>query len=408
MTTAKPLRVGMVGYAFMGAAHSHAWRTAPRFFDLPLDPQLTALCGRNDDGVRAAAGKLGWGSVETDWRRLLERDDIDLIDICTPGNTHAEIAIAALEAGKHVLCEKPLANSVAEAERMTEAAQAAAQRGVFSMCGFSYRRTPALALAKRMVEEGRLGNIRHVRAQYLQDWLSDENAPMTWRLDKSKSGSGSLGDIGAHSIDTAQWVTGQQITGVSALLETFVHERPLAGDFVGLGGHGDVGADAPRGTVTVDDTAIFTARFSGDGFDGGATSAGAVGVFEATRFALGRKNAMRLEVNGTKASLAFDFEEMNVLSFYDAAESPDAGFRRIFVTEPEHPYAGNWWPTGHGLGYEHGFTHQVVDLVTAIGAGEQPSPSFADALQVQKVLAAVEGSAAESSRWQKVSEGPSR
>ncbi|MEV8148425.1 Gfo/Idh/MocA family oxidoreductase [Arthrobacter sp. NPDC080073] len=397
MTTAKPLRVGMVGYAFMGAAHSHAWRTAPRFFDLPLDPQLTALCGRNDDGVRAAAGKLGWGSVETDWRRLLERDDIDLIDICTPGNTHAEIAIAALDAGKHVLCEKPLANSVAEAERMTEAAQAAALRGVLSMCGFSYRRTPALALAKRMVEEGRLGNIRHVRAQYLQDWLSDENAPMTWRLDKSKSGSGSLGDIGAHSIDAAQWVTGQKITGVSALLETFVHERPLAGDLVGLGGHGDVRADAPRGTVTVDDAAIFTARF-----DGGATSAGAVGVFEATRFALGRKNAMRLEVNGTKASLAFDFEEMNVLSFYDAAESPDAGFRRIFVTEPEHPYVGHWWPTGHGLGYEHGFTHQVVDLVTAIGAGEQPSPSFADALQVQKVLAAVEASAAESSRWQKV------
>ncbi|WAH95279.1 Gfo/Idh/MocA family protein [Arthrobacter sp. MMS18-M83] len=397
MTTAKPLRVGMVGYSFMGAAHSHAWRTAPRFFDLPLDPQLTALSGRNDDGVRAAARKLGWGSVETDWRRLLERDDIDLIDICTPGNTHAEIAIAALEAGKHVLCEKPLANSVAEAERMTEAAQAAAERGVLSMCGFSYRRTPALALAKRMVEQGRLGTIRHVRAQYLQDWLSDENAPMTWRLDKSKSGSGSLGDIGAHSIDAAQWVTGQQITGVSALLETFVHERPLGGDLVGLGGHGDVGADAPRGRVTVDDAAIFSARF-----DGGATSPGAVGVFEATRFALGRKNAMRLEVNGTKASLAFDFEEMNVLSFYDAAESPDAGFRRIFVTEPEHPYAGNWWPTGHGLGYEHGFTHQVVDLVTAIGAGEQPSPSFADALQVQKVLAAVEGSAAESSRWQKV------
>jgi len=405
VTTAKPLRVGMVGYAFMGAAHSHAWRTAPRFFDLPLDPQLTALCGRNDDGVRAAAAKLGWGSVETDWRHLIERDDIDLIDICTPGNTHAEIAIAALEAGKHVLCEKPLANSVAEAERMTEAARAAAERGVFSMCGFSYRRTPALALARRMVEEGRLGTVRHVRAQYLQDWLSDENAPMTWRLDKSKSGSGSLGDIGAHSIDAAQWVTGQKITGVSALLETFVHERPLAGDLVGLGGHGDVGADAPRGTVTVDDAAIFSARFSGDGFDGDGNSAGAVGVFEATRFALGRKNAMRLEVNGTLGSLAFDFEDMNVLSFYDAAESPDAGFRRIFVTEPEHPYVGNWWPTGHGLGYEHGFTHQVVDLVTAIAAGTQPSPSFADALQVQKVLAAVEASAAESSLWQKVEEG---
>ncbi|MHA7288801.1 Gfo/Idh/MocA family protein [Arthrobacter sp. MDT3-24] len=392
MTSAKPLRVGMVGYAFMGAAHSHAWRTAPRFFDLPLEPQLTAVAGRNEDGVRAAADKLGWNSAETDWRRLIERDDIDLIDICTPGDTHAEIAIAALEAGKHVLCEKPLANSVEEAERMTVAAEAAAKRGVFSLCGFSYRRTPALALARRFVEQGRLGTIRHVRAQYLQDWLSDENAPMTWRLDKSKSGSGSLGDIGAHSIDAAQWITGQKITGVSALLETFVAERPLAGALVGLGGHGDSGNDAPRGYVMVDDAAIFSARFDG----------GPIGVFEATRYALGRKNAMRLELNGTKGSLAFDFEEMNVLSVYDAAESPDAGFRRIFVTEPEHPYVGNWWPTGHGLGYEHGFTHQVVDLVTAIAENRQPEPSFADALQVQQVLAAVEDSAANSSQWQKV------
>ncbi|HKS00801.1 MAG TPA: Gfo/Idh/MocA family oxidoreductase [Arthrobacter sp.] len=402
MTTAKPLRVGMVGYAFMGAAHSHAWRTAPRFFDLPLEPQLTAVAGRNADGVRAAAGKLGWESTETDWRRLIERDDIDLIDICTPGDTHTEIAIAALEAGKHVLCEKPLANSVEDAERMTVVAEAAAKRGVFAMCGFSYRRTPALALAKRMVDEGRLGTIRHVRAQYLQDWLSDENAPMTWRLDKSKSGSGSLGDIGAHSIDAAQWITGQKITGVSALLETFVPERPLAGNLVGLGGHGDVGKDAPRGAVTVDDAAIFSARFEDAKSDGGAAAAAAVGVFEATRYALGRKNAMRLELNGTKASLAFDFEDMNALSFYDAAESPHAGFRRIFVTEPEHPYVGNWWPTGHGLGYEHGFTHQVVDLVTAIAQGTQPEPSFADALQVQRVLAAVEASAANASQWQKV------
>jgi predicted dehydrogenase len=402
MTDRKPLRVGMVGYAFMGAAHSHAWRTAPRFFDLPLQPQLTAVAGRNADGVRAAAAKLGWESTETDWRRLIERDDIDLIDICTPGDTHTEIAIAALEAGKHVLCEKPLANSVEDAERMTVVAEAAAKRGVLAMCGFSYRRTPALTLAKRMVDEGRLGTIRHVRAQYLQDWLSDENAPMTWRLDRSKSGSGSLGDIGAHSIDAAQWITGLKISGVSALLETFVPERPLAGDLVGLGGHGDVGKDAPRGAVTVDDAAIFSARFEDAKSDGGTAGAGAVGVFEATRYALGRKNAMRLELNGTKASLAFDFEDMNALSFYDAAESPHAGFRRIFVTEPEHPYVGNWWPTGHGLGYEHGFTHQVVDLVTAIAQGTQPEPSFADALQVQRVLAAVEASAANASQWQKV------
>jgi predicted dehydrogenase len=244
-----------------------------------------------------------------------------------------------------------------------------------------------------MVEEGRLGTIRHVRAQYLQDWLSDENAPMTWRLDKAKSGSGSLGDIGAHLIDTAQWLTGQKITGVSALLETFVPERPLAGSLVGLGGQGDTGGDAPRGAVTVDDAAIFSARFDG----------GPIGVFEATRYALGRKNAMRLELNGTKASLAFDFEDMNVLSFYDAADSPDAGFRRILVTEPEHPYVGKWWPTGHGLGYEHGFTHQVVDLVNALAQQRQPEPSFADALQVQQVLAAVESSAANSSHWQGLS-----
>jgi predicted dehydrogenase len=401
MTTAKPLRVGMVGYAFMGAAHSHAWRTAPRFFDLPLQPHLTAVAGRNAAGVRAAADKMGWESAETDWRALIERDDIDLIDICTPGNTHAEIAIAALDAGKHVLCEKPLANSVEEAERMAAAADAAAARGVYSMCGFSYRRTPALALAKRMVDAGRLGQIRHVRAQYLQDWLSDADAPLTWRLDKSKSGSGSLGDIGAHSIDAAQWITGRNITGVSALLETFVKERPVAGDFVGLGGNGATGEDVERGPVTVDDAAIFSARFEGGTAEDGS-SAGPIGVFEATRFALGRKNAMRLELNGTKGSLAFDFEDMNSLSVYDAADGADAGFRKILVTEPEHPYTGNWWPTGHGLGYEHVFTHQVVDLLTAIAANRPPTPSFADALQVQKVLAAVEASAEADSRWQKV------
>jgi predicted dehydrogenase len=377
----------MVGYAFMGAAHSHAWRTAPRFFDLPLATQMTAVAGRDPERVAAAAAKLGWDSTETSWRALIERDDIDLIDICVPGNLHAEIAIAALEAGKHVLCEKPLANSVEEAERMTAAAEAAEANGAFAMCGFSYRRTPALSLAKRLVESGALGSIRHVRAQYLQDWLTDEDAPLTWRLDKEKSGSGSLGDIGAHIIDAAQWISGSNVTGVSALMETFVKERPVGGEFVGLGGHG--GTDGPRGPVTVDDAAMFTARFED----------GAVGVFEATRFALGRKNAMRLELNGSKGALAFDFEDMNSLWFYDAADEPNAGFRRIQVTEPEHPYTGNWWPVGHGLGYEHAFTHQVVDLVGAIAAGERPTPSFADALQVQRVLAAVETSAGDESRW---------
>jgi predicted dehydrogenase len=258
------------------------------------------------------------------------------------------------------------------------------------MCGFTYRRTPALALARQLVEAGRIGPVRQVRAQYLQDWLHDPDAPMTWRLDKSKSGSGALGDLGAHLVDTTQWLTGQSITGVSAILETFVKSRPLSGERSGLGGHGDVSADVPRGEVTVDDAALFTARFSD----------GAIGTFEATRFALGRKNALRIEINGTDGSLAFDFEENNVLQFFDGTQPiEEQGFRRILVTEPEHPYVNAWWPPGHGLGYEHGFTHQVVDLVNAIAENRQPTPSFDDGLRVQRVLGAVEDSAARTSAW---------
>jgi len=388
--TPNVLRVGMVGYAFMGAVHAHAWRNAHRFFDLPLTPELTAIAGRNKEAVNAAAERLGFASAETDWHALVERDDIDLIDICTPGDSHAVIAVAALEAGKHVLCEKPLANTVEEAEQMAAAARAAAARGAWAMCGFTYRRTPALALARRLVEAGRIGTVWQVRAQYLQDWLHDPDAPMTWRLDKAKSGSGALGDLGAHLVDTTQWLTGQAITGVSAILETFVTSRPLSGERAGLGGHGDTGADAPRGEVTVDDAALFTARFAD----------GAIGTFEATRFALGRKNALRVEINGTAGSIAFDFEENNVLQFFDGTEPvEEQGFRRILVTEPEHPYVSAWWPPGHGLGYEHGFTHQVVDLVNAIAENRQPEPSFDDGLQVQRVLGAVEDSAANDSAW---------
>jgi predicted dehydrogenase len=383
------LGVGLIGYAFMGAAHSQAWRTAPHFFDLPLRPQLTVLAGRDAVRVADAAERLGWSSVETDWRRVLERDDVDLVDVCTPGDTHAEIAIAALAAGKHVLCEKPLANTVAEAEAMAEAAARAATRGVRSMVGFTYRRVPAIGLARELVAQGRLGEIRHVRAQYLQDWIADPTAPMSWRLQKERAGSGALGDIGAHIVDLTQHITGQRLTGVSALLETFVKERPLPaseGSLSGVAGQG-------TGRVTVDDAAVFLGRFDG----------GALATFEATRFALGRKNAIRIEVNGSRGSLAFDFEDMNVLHFYDGDEpAATAGFRRIVVTEPEHPYVGAWWPAGHGLGYEHGFTHQVVDLVTAIAKGEDPTPSFADGLQVQRVLDAVERSAAARSVWTEI------
>ena len=375
------LGVGMVGYAFMGAAHSQGWRTAPRFFDLPLRPDLAVLCGRDKERATAAADKLGWRSVETDWRALLTRDDVQLVDVCSPGDTHAEIAIAALEAGRHVLCEKPLANTVDEARAMVAAAARAASRGVRSMVGYSYRRVPAVALARRLVEQGRIGEIRHVRASYQQDWIVDPQFPLVWRLQKDAAGSGALGDIGAHIVDMAQYLTGDLLTGVSALTETFVRERPLpSGD--GLG------------SVDVDDAALFLGRFAG----------GAVASFEASRFATGRKNALRIELNGSRGSLAFDQERMNELEFYSEEEDPDTrGFRRILVTEPTHPYVGAWWPPGHGLGYEHSFTHQAVDLVRDIAEGRDPVPSFADGLRVQLVLDAVEKSAASGS-WHTVPE----
>ena len=388
-SAARELGIGLIGYAFMGKAHSHAWRTAPSFFELPLAPRLRALAGRNSEAARAVAEKFGWKHVETDWRALVARDDVDVVDVCTPGDTHAEIAVAALEAGKHVLCEKPLANSVAEAEAMAEAAKAARARGVRSMVGFTYRRVPAIKLARSLVADGRLGEVRHVRAQYLQDWLIDPQAPLSWRLDKTRAGSGALGDIGAHIIDLTQYITGERIVGVSAIMETFVKERPVAASFDGLAGTAGEGT----GPVTVDDAAIFLGRFSG----------GALATFEATRFATGRKNAIRIEINGTDGSLAFDFEDMNVLHLLQNSDGAEAaGFRRILVTEPEHPYIAAWWPPGHVLGYEHGFTHQAVDLVTAIAEGRDPEPSFADGLKVQRVLAAVEESAAKDSVWSAV------
>ncbi|MEW2563903.1 Gfo/Idh/MocA family protein [Streptomyces griseorubiginosus] len=380
--TALPtLGVGMVGYAFMGAAHSQGWRTAGHAFDLPLRPVLAAIAGRDAQRVRAAADKHGWAATETDWRALITRDDVHLVDICTPGDSHAEIAIAALEAGKHVLCEKPLANSVVEAEAMVAAAEAARSRGQLAMVGFNYRRVPALTFARRLIADGRLGTLRHVRVSYLQDWLVDPDFPLTWRLQREHAGSGALGDLGAHIVDLAQFLAGEVLVGVSAQMETFVRERPrLDGASSGLTASGG----AARGPVTVDDAAVFTGRLA----------SGALATFEATRMATGRKNALRLEINGESGSLAFDLERLNELSFHDHREPAEtAGFRRILVTEPDHPYLDAWWPPGHGLGYEHTFVHQARDLVHAIASGAAPSPSFADGLQVQRVLAAVEESA---------------
>ncbi|OEV04155.1 Gfo/Idh/MocA family protein [Streptomyces oceani] len=376
-TSTPTLGVGMVGYAFMGAAHSQGWRTAGRVFDLPLRPRMAALCGRDPDNVREAAERLGWSATETDWRALIERDDVQLVDICTPGASHAEIAIAALRAGKHVLCEKPLANSVAEAEAMVAAAQDAAASGQRAMVGFNYRRTPALALAQRMRAQGRLGELRHVRVSYLQDWLVDPEFPLAWRLRREVAGSGALGDLGAHAVDLAQYLAGEDLEGVSARTETFVRERPLPGDTTGA-----------YGPVTVDDAALFHGRFG----------SGALASFEVSRCAAGRRNALRVELNGTRGSVSFDLERLNELHFHDHTTEPgEAGFRRIHVTEDSHPYLAAWWPPGHGLGYEHTFVHQVRDLVHAVAEGTEPRPSFADGLGVQRVLAAVEESATKNS-----------
>ncbi len=371
MSTMDELGVGMVGHAFMGAAHSQAWRVVNRFFDLPLRARMTAVCGRDEQRARAAAQRFGWDSHETDWRALIARDDIHIIDICTPGDSHAEIAIAALRAGKHVLCEKPLANTVVQAEAMAEAAQAAHAQGVRAMCGFTYRRVPAVALMAKMIADGRVGRVHNVRAVYLQDWLVDPSTPMSWRLNAEQAGLGALGDIGSHIVDMVQYVTGDRVSAVGGLTETFVHKRPDASGGVGQ--------------VTVDDAAIFVARLA----------SGALATFEATRFATGRKNGLRVEVNGSAGAIAFDLERLNELSFYDNTRpAAERGFTQILVTEAEHPYIAAWWPPGHLIGYEHAFTHQARDFLEAIATGSDPTPSFADALGVQLVLDAVVRSAA--------------
>jgi predicted dehydrogenase len=365
----RPLGVAMIGYAFMGKAHSNAWRNVASFFDVPAFEQRV-LVGRDAGQVAAAAAKYGWAESATEWRSVLERDDVDIVDICAPGWMHAEIAIAALAAGKHVLVEKPLANTLAEAEAMTAAAQAARGKGVQSMVGFNYRRVPALALARQLIAEGRLGSVRHVRAAYLQDWLADETAPMTWRLNKDKAGSGALGDIASHAIDQVLFLLGDSVTEVSGRLHTFVGSRP--------------GAAGPE-EVTVDDAAWATLSLA----------SGAIASVEVSRVATGQKNSLKLEIYGEKGTILFDLENLNELGFLDAtAPVREQGFRRILVNEPDHPYLDAWWPQGHIIGWEHTFTHEIRDFLAAINAGQAPSPSFEDGLNVQRILNAVEESAA--------------
>ena len=383
---AKTLNIGMIGYKFMGKAHSNAYRQVGRFFpDLEVKPVMKALCGRDEAGVRKAAETFGWEGHETDWRRLIARADIDIIDIGAPGNMHAEIAVAAAEAGKHVFCEKPLGNTSAEAKRMLDAVEKA---GVKHLIFFNYRANPAVSFAKQLIDEGYIGKIYHWRALFLQDWIVDPDFPLVWRLKKDTAGSGSHGDLLAHCLDTARYLVGE-ISEVSGLMETFIKERPeLAESDDRLGGK----ASDVMGVVDVDDASLALARFAN----------GALGTFEATRFALGRKNHNRFEINGSKGSLVFNAERPNELEIYtEDTHAGTNGFRTVTVTAGQDRYTGHYWPAAHNIGYEHTFTNLLFDAFTAIGRGENPTPNFRDGY-LNNVLLDTIARSAETKKWESV------
>ena len=386
---AKTLRVGMVGYGFMGKAHSNAWRQAPHFFPLKAKVEMNTICGRSAAGVQVARVQLGWQNATTDWRDVVESPLIEVVDINTPNDSHAEIAIAAARAGKHILCEKPLALNTKQAEQMLAAVNKAK---VVHMVCHNYRRIPAIALAKKMIDEGALGQIYHYHARYAQDWLTDPEFPLKWRLQKGISGSGAHGDINVHIIDLARYLVGE-FKEVCGLMQTFIKERPLPGE-AGKVPSPAAKALEKRGKVTVDDAATFIGRFNN----------GALANLEATRAALGRKNHIVIEINGSKGSLYFDFEDMNRLKFFNHDDPKDRqGFRDILVTQPNgvHPYLAHWWGAGHVLGYEHPFVHTVADFVNACVEGKPVHPTFEDGVKNQQVLEAVEQSA-KTGRWVKM------
>lgn len=369
----RKLNVAMIGYGFMGRAHSNAWRQVRAFFDVPYEPVLKVICGRNETELERVANHFGWEERSTNWEEVVTRADVDVVDICSPGYTHAPIVIAAAQAKKILFCEKPLANTLAEAEQMLDAAE---QNGCVHMICHNYRRAPAVALASELIEAGELGKIYHYRATYLQEWLHNPDSPVRWRLDKSQAGSGALGDLFSHSTDLARYLVGE-ITEVVALLNTFVDQRP-----------------APTGNakVDVDDAALSLVRFHND----------AIGTIEATRYATGRKNYNHFEINGSKGSVSFNLERMNELEFY-SDEGPNSGFKTIQATDRTHPYLSGWWPPGHIIGYEHTFTHTVLELLQALAQDRLPTPNFIDGVKNQRVLDAVERSATSRS-WETISE----
>ena len=371
----KKLNIALLGAGFMGKAHSNAYRQVSHFFELEIEPVMKVVCARSLGSARHAAERFGWEEHDTDWEKVVRREDIDLVDISTPGNLHHPMALAAAAAGKHVWCEKPLGNSLEEAEEMLEAVQAAkVGHAIFH----NYRFVPAVRLAKRLIDEGDIGEIRHIRAVYLQDWIAEPEFPLVWRLQSSISGSGAVGDIGSHIIDLARFLVGD-IAEVVGDTRTFIKERQLEDD------------PERSAEVDVDDGAVFLARFKN----------GAMGTFEATRFARGRKNYNSFEINGSVGSVVFNLERMNELQYFDSRDPAHLqGFRTIQVTEPTHQLASEWWPPGHIIGYEHTFINLVADGLRRISKGENPSPNFADGVANQRVVDAVRRSV-ESGSWEK-------
>lgn len=368
----KTINIGIVGTQFMGRAHSNAWMDVDKFYDLPARPVMKAACDNVAENLEPFCQRFGWQSQETDWKKLIARNDIDVIDICTSNNVHMPIAVAAAKAGKHIICEKPVAMNAAEAKAMLDAAEAA---GIKHMVAFNYRRVPAIAFARQMIDEGKIGKVFHFNAVYYQDWLVDPDFPFVWRHDKKVAGSGAHGDMNAHIVDLARFLVGE-IKAVCGAEEVFIKERKLSDD-------------SGKGKVTADDALFSLARFSD----------GALGSFMATRFASGRKNYLRFELFGSEGSLLFNLERLNEIQYYTRSEAGhEQGFRTILATESDHPYINKWWPPGHIIGWEHTFIHEVGDLLTAIGEDQPIAPNFHDGLRNQQVLDAMQ-MAAEKKAW---------
>lgn len=375
----KRLNIGLVGYGFMGRAHSNAFRKAPNFFDLDYQPVLKTVCGRDAAKAGAFAKKWGYETVETDWAKLIRREDIDLIDIACPNDVHKEIAVAAAKAGKWLLCEKPLARTGAEALKMVEAVEKA---GTPNMVWYNYRRIPAVTLAKQLIDEGRLGRIFHYRAKFLQDWTISKDLPQggagLWRLDAKVAGSGVTGDLLAHCIDTALWLNGS-IERVNAMTETFIKERKhtLTGKVEKVG---------------IDDACAFLARFRN----------GSLATFESTRYARGHKALYTFEINGEHASICWDLHDLHRLQYFEHRdEGRVRGWRSIHVSDGDHPYMGHWWVPGLQIGYEHSFVHQFADFLEGVSKGKPAQPTFREALKTQYVCDAVLKSA-KTERWERV------